>query len=245
MQGHTFRRRERAGIDAHGGFERCGRFGLIDAVNQREWHVVRVLAQDVRGALIGCRLALGTFAPGGQIAQRAKAAFTDDLLGRLDDRTEDSAHVSVFPVDWAVRKREIRLLEIASIDVKEQISRSRGLAPLHDLREHGTDRVPDFGPDRGAGRAEGPWMLGGSKDRSIFVVVEDDEIPSPPQHDGKCATQAGADRRQQRLGPLFECAERRLRPVEGSDALAHLATGREPAQRLRMIVHTKIVSVIP
>src|SRR5262249_57671118 len=71
------------------------------------------------------------------------------------------------------------------------------------------------------------------EDRSVGVVVEDDELRAPEEDDLGLGRQQRAEGAAEALRPGVKGAERRPRPVEAADPLAHLASAREEVVRAR------------
>ena len=229
LQCHRPWRRRSAWLDARGGFEQRDRLATVDAVDEGEGHVTRVLGQDVDGAPIDRGLGAGALGLRREVPQGAQTALADDLPGGLDHRAEDTADVPLLVVNRAVREREICFLGISPVDVEQQVPRPCRVTPFHHLREHRLDDVPDLRPDLGAGLPQGGGMLGRTEDLAVLVVVHERQLPSPEDHDGKGARQGRAHRGPEGLRPLRDGTEGRPRPVERTDALPHLAPAGEPA----------------
>ena len=139
------RRCRGAGRDAGCRRKACGRRVLVDAIEHRKRYVERIGREDVGGRRADGVLAFSALAPLGEVAQRAKAALADHLVGRLDDRAEDAADLAVFCPNGAVGEREVGFFGVAAaIDVQQEIARSRWLALPDHLRQHRVDDVPDL-----------------------------------------------------------------------------------------------------
>src|SRR5215469_2089006 len=89
-----------------------------------------------------------------------------------------------------------------------------------------------------------------AEDRGIRIVVEQNEIATPPDHNGKGGAEARADSHPQALGPMLRGSERRLRPIIGAHActkfaamrqepIGHLGWRRSRAGQLRRTLDTR------
>ena len=227
VQRDTGRRRIGANANSGNGLQPRGRVAVVHAVDQRERHVLRIRGKDGRGGLVGGLLAVGALAPGRQVTQRAQAALADHLLGGLNHRTEDAADLPALGMNRAVREREVGLFGVSAIDVQQQVPRTRRLGTLVDLREHRADDVPDFRPDLGPLLTQRGGVLGRPEHRPVLVVVENREVGSPPEDDGKGTIETGADRSTEGLRPALDRPEGGPGPVELAHASRHLALSRE------------------
>src|SRR5689334_19405993 len=70
-------------------------------------------------------------------------------------------------------------------------------------------------------------MFRRTNDHFVFVVIENDELGPPPDHDGKSAVQGDSDGGAKALRPRSDRAERRFRPVQFTDEPFHLAAARK------------------
>src|SRR5262249_15851621 len=87
--------------------------------------------------------------------------------------------------------------------------------------------VPDLAPALADGLAQPPWVLR-AEHRPVRIVVDGNVLRSPPQEQREAVREQKTDHHPQRGRPWFDGAERRLRPVERANALAHLpAAGEE------------------
>src|SRR6185369_12862037 len=91
------------------------------------------------------------------------------------------------------------------------------------------DHVPDLGPHFAARSTERPRMLL-PEDLGVRIVVEDDAVGTPIEHDRKARPEADAERAAQALGPGLDRTERGARPVVSADARANLAAAYEPVR---------------
>jgi len=205
--------------------------GFIDQIKGREGNVVRVAPQGFGGdnADLFHAADVGGAGSFSQIAQCAQTPLADHLAGVLLNGREDAAYTAGFVADGAVRKGEIAFFRIAvPLQLQQKIVRPRRLAARHDAFHHGTDNVPDLGPDLASRRSQGVWMLV-ANDGEAGVVIEHDEVIAPPDEDGETRAQAGGNRGLQRLWPLLERSERRFRPVAQTHECSHLAATRKKA----------------
>ena len=140
----------------------------------------------------------------------------------------------------AIGKREICFFEIAvPIEHEQAILAAKRFAGRHDLLEHRREhRRPDFRPALRGGPSEGGRMLLRAQHRPRRVVVQLDVVGSPHDRHGESRREHEADGGAQRLRPAARVTERRLRPVERSHELAHLAAaGETRVERCRMSGH--------
>ena len=66
-------------------------------------------------------------------------------------------------------------------------------------------------------------MLVGPDAGAVGVVVELDEVVSPPEEHGMAGGEEGVDGDEQDVRPLFDGADGSLAPIKGASAVGHLA----------------------
>jgi hypothetical protein len=71
--------------------------------------------------------------------------------------------------------------------------------------------------------SDGAGMLVGTNAGAVSVVVELDEIGSPPKEHGMTRREHGVDGDQQYFGPLLDGADGGGTPIEVADELGHFA----------------------
>src|SRR3546814_3076901 len=103
---------------------------------------------------------------------------------------------------------------------------SSDLAGADDAFELRLDHVPDVAPHRARGLAERPGVAF-CRDRRPGVVVDQAQLRPPIDRCRQARMQADVDRDAQRSGPAFGRADRGRRPVETTDARAHVARSEE------------------
>ena len=89
------------------------------------------------------------------------------------------------------------------------------LVPEHRRFGAGTDLVPDLSPDLRRGLAQRPGMLA-SDDRPVGIVVEIDQLVSPPDEHRLTRGQHDPHGRLETLGPSVDRSRVRLYPSPGT-----------------------------
>ncbi len=115
------RRRRAAGGQAHGRRQVGGLAAGVEAVEQGEGQIGRILAQGAEGRVGGIGHGVSRAGAGGQVAQRAQPARADHALGRLGHRREDPAHAARLVADGAVGEGEVALLGVAVALEQQQL----------------------------------------------------------------------------------------------------------------------------
>ena len=161
--------------------------------------------------------------PDGPFAPEHEPPLGDDPVGGLQARDEDARHRTALVADRIVGVVEVALLEKAvPIEAQQSGFDVRG-APGEDLVDHRLDDVPDFRPAFAPPLSHRAWMLGGAEDGPVTVVVELDEVRSPPHEHRVLGRKENAEHGAQGLRPRLDRAYRRVRPVDGAHERLHLA----------------------
>ena len=124
------------------------------------------------------------------------------MAGGLGHRCEDTDDGAGFVANGAIGKGEVAFLGVAvALEEEQQVVGPGGIAAVDYALKHRADDVPDFGPDLAAGAAEGGGMLAGD-DLPVSIVVEHDELGTPPDEDSEARVEAGGERDAKRLRPV-------------------------------------------
>ena len=165
---------------------------------------------------------------------RAQRHFRPHFRAGFDDGDEHAHDVAALVPERAVAKGEVR-----------PRVRAIGLAfgkELHILGEHGltgceylfgerSNLCPDVVPTQLRGCAKRLRMLG-AQDSDAGVVVELDQLRAPPHIRGELGIEADRECRLQRLRPVLDRAERRLRPVQLAHTPRHFALCGQEGERI-------------
>ncbi len=222
-------------LEADAAGEPRGAARVVEQVGQRKRDVRLVLVEH-RGRLVARLLSrLGLGGARAQLAQRAELPFAVNLFGGLGhggEHAADAGPLDGVVRDGAVRDDEVRLLqEPPPVDQHVQIvAPRRRLAAVRRL-DHRADDVPDLRPAFGGGLAHRARMLV-AQHGPVGVVVDLDELRSPPQQHGEPVVQQQADHGPQRLRPALDGPERRRRPVDGAHQGGHLAATSKQITRV-------------
>ena len=166
-----------------------------------------------------------------QIAQGSEPTLAEHASGRLAHDAEDAADPAGFVPHGIVGNVEVRLLgEAVSDHVQGKIVGSECLTRLDDAVEERAEDVPDLGPYLTSGQTEHGAVLA-AEHWNVGVVVELDQLGTPEHADLRLRRKQDADGTAQALRPRGRGAERGGGPVEGANALSHLAAAREPRCR--------------
>ena len=163
-----------------------------------------------------------------EIAQQPQPALTDHAPRRLADDAEHAVHAPGLVAHGIVRNVEGGLLGIAvALEKEGPVLRPESLT----RSEHGIEQLlepgrPELGPRFANGRPERRGVLA-AEDGTVRVVVEGHEIGTPEHRDLGLRRKQMAERAPEALRPTVDGPERRLRPVQGADALPHLAPAGE------------------
>ena len=163
-----------------------------------------------------------------EIAQQPQPALADHPPGRLVDDAEHAVHAPGLVAHGIVRKVEGGLLEIAvALEKEGPVLRPESLTgPEHRIEQLLQPGRPELGPRFANGRPERRRVLA-AEDGKVRVVVKGHEVGTPEHRDLGLRRQQMAERAPQALRPSVHGPERRLRPVQGADALPHLAPAGE------------------
>src|SRR4029453_17386054 len=163
-----------------------------------------------------------------QVAQRGETTLAEHPARGLGYDAEDPAYLARLDPHRVVRDVEVGLLgEAMPVHVERMVRRVEGLTGHHDLLEKRPQHVPDLAPHLPAGSAQHAGMLV-TQHRNVGVVVELDPLRSPEHADLGLGGQQDADGAAKALWPRVDGPERRGRPVQAWDAIAHFAAAREP-----------------
>jgi hypothetical protein len=210
----------------------CAGLQLALQVGQRIHDVVRVVRQRVHrnGAGITCRS--GERRLRGEILEQRHAARRDDPFGRLSDDAVDAADVAGLHPHRVVRHIEVGFFdEAVTLEKEQQVLGPEGFTGSHDTGEQVVEHlVPDLAPGLASRKTQGARMLR-AEHRTIGVVVENGEFGTPENDDLRLRRQQHAHDAAQALRPGLHCAERRGRPVVGTNEPTHFAAASE--DRLR------------
>ncbi len=201
---------------------------FVEQVDQREGEIVRVAGERAGGGvadlLDGPGFGQAVLA---EVAQRPQAPLAQDAAGVLRAGAEDSAHAARVVRRGAVGKGEVGLFGVPMpLHEQERLFVPRPPAFLHHdvrLRAYG---APDVPPDLRSGPAEGRGVAL-AEDGDVGVVVEVDELASPPDEHGIARVEHDADGGLQALRPPLDRSDRRPGPVERAHPLAHLSAADE------------------
>ncbi len=211
-----------------GASRQAGSAVRIEEIDQSERDIAQVPAENRGAPAARLRGSSGQarFIP--ECPQGLQPTLTDDLFGRFLNGGEHAGDTSVLPGDGTVGKGEVPLLQIVvPVDQQELIVRPGGAPALEHTIEHGADERPDLSPDILPPDSKRPRVLGLSEHRTVAVVVQHDEVGSPPEQDGEAGPQADIQRGAEAGGPCVHRSERCGRPVGGRHELAHEAAAGE------------------
>ena len=162
-----------------------------------------------------------------QPSERAQPALGDDPLRRLVDDAEHAADPAAIVAERTVREREVALLEVAvAVERKASVVERDSLA-CHHSTKHRSHDVPDLGEALGGAAPHRMRILRSTEDRSVGVVVEEDELRSPEHTHREVRGEHDSDGRAQRRGPAADGAERVLAPVDRAQERACLTAAVE------------------
>ena len=190
---------------------------------------MRVARQDLRGGLAGVLGGLVSIGGAGrQLPQRPQPPLADGPLGVLRDHAQHPADAASIVGHGAVGEGVVRLLaEPPPLQEQEQPF-VPGRLPVSDHRlGTGADVGPDLRPDLAGRPAQRPRVLGAERHPGVGVVVEEGELRPPAEPHGVAGVEHDPHDRLEALRPIGDRPDRRLRPVEGAGALAHLAAAGE------------------
>jgi hypothetical protein len=120
----------------------------------------------------------------GQLQLKRLAPLAGHARGRLDGGGEHPVDDAVAVTDRAVRKREVAQFQIAiAVEHERHVVALHGGAVLHQLLDHRPDGGPYVGPGFPCGPSECIRMLGLAQDRTVAIVVELNQVRSPPYGD--------------------------------------------------------------
>src|SRR5258707_630537 len=137
---------------------------------------------------------------------------------------ESAANLSFHIPYGAVAKGPINIDQVAvAVDGNELIFAPAGLSALHYVLDQRTDDGPYLGPAFRAGLAQGGRMLVRADAWPVGIVIELDQIFTPPQEHGLARAEQRIYRGKKQLRPVPDIADGSLAPVEGANPIRHLA----------------------
>ena len=161
-------------------------------------------------------LGLGRAPPLGEHGLRGLGADDEDAADAVRRRLVVDRAVAVGPVDL-VQPAEAR-------DRHGPVLVPGRAAARHDEVHLMADQVPDLRPDLAARLAERPRVALRAERAAVGVVVEAEEVRTPPDVHGVPGVEDEADGGLQRPRPSLGRAQRRRGPVVRAHERAHLAT---------------------
>ena len=129
--------------------------------------------------------------------------------------------------------------EAAPLQEQQQPLVPGRLARADDRLGTGADVVPDLRPDLTGRPAQRPGVLRAEGHPGVGVVVEEGEIRPPAQPHGVPGVEHDPHDRLEALRPAGDRPHRRLRPVEATGPLAHLAATGQKCERV-VIRHSMV-----
>ena len=171
-----------------------------------------------------------------QRAQDAEPSLAQHPGRGLAHRRADADHRPGGVAQRAVGVGEVALLEEpVAVARQEQVFRPAGDAVQGVLELRADDR-PGLRPGLGARAAEAGGVLGLAEDGLPRIVVEHQEIRSPPDHHGEPGAEAGAEGDLERVRPRRGRPQRGPAPVARPDELGHAAAALEEPQSRVVLV---------
>jgi hypothetical protein len=157
------------------------------------------------------------------------------LLGHVAANDQHAADAIIF-VDRAKTVGPVDLLQLAvTRDRNELVLMPRRAPAAHHLLDLRTDNVPDFGPALPSPLAKRARVALGSHGLAIGVVIELDEIGTPPDEHRVVGIEQNPHRGAQALRPGLGLSGRTARPVIGPRQRAHLPAAGEKVRRSRSV----------
>ena len=166
------------------------------------------------------------------LAQRNRRKM---LLGDVAAYHEDAADAVAF-IDRAVAVGPPDLFEPAvTRDRHQLVLMPGGAAAAHHLFDLGTDDGPDFGPAVAAALAERARVPLRTHGLAVGVVIELDQLRTPPDEHRVVGVEQDAHRRSQALRPGFRRPDRGRGPVVRARQCAHLPAAGEKIRIFRSV----------
>lgn len=182
-------------------------------------HQPRACRQDclrIRG--IGHRFADGI--------EDRQASVEINGLGGLGDGVDHADDIAVGITNRAIAKSEERLLRaFAAFDLQSKVFDVGGLAGVRGLSNR-ADLVPGFLPDVAERASQRVRLV--AENRYEGVVIECDELRAPDDRLREMRGETERDSGLEYIGPVFQRAEGRIRPVVTADLPGHLAVVLQP-----------------
>jgi hypothetical protein len=134
------------------------------------------------------------------------------LLGHVEDRHQDAAHLARVVADGLVAEREVVVLELTVGRERIDPLLEGDRLPVEDAGVDALVDVPRLGPALLGALPQSPGVLG-AHDQPVAIVVELDELRSPQEDQRKAGAEDEVRRRLQALRPALHGAQRRRAPV--------------------------------
>src|SRR6266446_7175099 len=157
------------------------------------------------------------------------------FLGHVAADDEHAADAIIF-VDRTETVGPVDLLELAvTRDRNELVLMPCRAAAAHHLLDLRTDNVPDFSPALASTLTERAGVALRPHGLAIGVVIELNEIGTPPDEHRVVGIEQNPHRGAQALRPALRLAERTARPVIAAHQRAHLPATGEKIRRSRSV----------
>ncbi len=199
-------------VSIHVGVRAVGQLQLLD-------HQPGARRQDcLRIGGIGHRFADGI--------EDGQALVEINGLGGLGDRVEHADDIAQRVTNRAVTESEERLLRtVAAFDLQGKVFDVGGLAGIGRLG-YRADLMPGFFPDVAERTSQRMRLV--AENRHEGVVIESDQLRAPDDRLREMRRETERDSGLEYIGPVFQRAEGRIRPVVTADLPGHLAVVLQP-----------------